>query len=102
MTYGISCVLIIPLTLRAVANDLIEGYGFGPNNLSVQLAKTSDSSVWYGCHVWCDQAFVDFIQAHQAIDFLGTMIISATAGPARTNWANTIAANGMTIPPESP
>lgn len=103
MTYSISCVLIIPKTMQATANSLIEGYGFGPNNLSVKLNKTADSSEWFGCHIWCDQEFIDFIQAHQAVDFLNTMIVStATAGAAKDNWSATLALNGMTLPPEIP
>ncbi len=100
MTGIISCVLIIPVALSAVANSLIAGYGFGPNNLSVQLIKTADTSSWYGCHIWCNQAFIDFIQAHQATDFQSKMIVSTTAGPANTNWQFALQASGMQIAPE--
>lgn len=99
MNYTTSCVLIIPLTMQGTANGLIEGYGFGPDNMSVQLVKTIDSSVWYGCHVWCDQAFVDFIQSHQVVDFLNKMIVStATTGTAKANWSSALTANGMEVP----
>lgn len=101
MTYSISCVLIIPVALRVVANNLIEGYDFGPNNLSVKLFKTSDSSEWYGCHIWCGQPFIDFIQAHQATDFQSKMIVSTTAGPANTNWQSALLAAGMQLAPEA-
>lgn len=101
MITDISCVLIIPESLRSVANGLIDGYGFGPNNLSVLLIKIADQSEWYGCHIWCDQAFIDFIQAHQAVDFLGTMIVStSTTGTAFANWHAALAANGLAVPPE--
>lgn len=101
MTYSISCVLIIPVALRVIANTLIQGYGFGPNNMSVQLVKTSDASSWYGCQVWCDQAFIDFIQARQASDFQSKMIISTNTGPANTNWRAALQAAGMDLAPEA-
>lgn len=96
----ISCVLIIPESLRPAANSLIDEYGFGPNNLSVLLIKAADQSEWYGCHIWCDQTFIDFIQAHQATDFQSKMIVSATAGPANANWNATLQASGMALAPE--
>lgn len=98
MTYSISCVLVIPVTLQAAANTLIDSYGYGPGNLSVAVEKISDSSAWRGCHVWCDQEFIDFIQANQASVFLGQMIMSSGPGPANTNWASTLAANGLRVP----
>lgn len=97
MSYSISCVLIIPAAMRAAANAVIEGYDFGPNNLSVALTKTADASAWYGCHIWCDQAFVDFINSRQAVDFLGKMVVAANAGPANAHWIATLAAAGMTV-----
>ena len=101
MNPTISCVLMIPSTMQALANTLIDEYGFGPNNLSVALVKTSDSSAWYGCHTWCDQDFLDFIQQHQATDFLNAMVVSAVPGGVPyTNWMATLTANGMTLVPE--
>lgn len=100
MTYSISCVLIIPTSLETIADTLIGTYGFGPNNMSVRLIKTSDQSAWTGCHIWCNQAFVDYIQAHQATDFQSKMIVSATAGPANANWNATLQASGMALAPE--
>ncbi len=100
MTFATTCVLIIPAALLAAANQVIEDYGFGPDNISVQLVKTADSSSWFGCQIWCNQPFVDYIQAHQAVDFLNTMVVSAVGGgSAYANWANTLAANGMTVAP---
>lgn len=100
MTYSISCVLIIPATMRDMANGVIEGYGFGPNNMSVQLVKTADQSSWYGSHIWCDQAFSDFIQSRQAIDFMGTMVISTNSGPANAHWQQVLNVNGLKLPDE--
>jgi hypothetical protein len=100
MTYTFSCVLLIPAAMRSTANALINSYGFGPDNLSVGLKKTSDSSSWFGCHIWCNQAFLNYLQANQASVLLNTMIISAVdGGNAYTNWSGALAANGVTLAP---
>lgn len=95
MTYTKSCVLLIPESMQGIANAVIEGYGFGPSNLSVPVKKVADGSAWYGCHIWCNQEFIDFIQSQQQGKFSGKMIVSVTAGPASENWSSTLQAEGM-------
>jgi hypothetical protein len=100
MTYSISCVLLIPVAHHEAVNTLAEALGYGPNNLSVELVAV-DGSAWFGGHTWCTQAFLDQLAdpAHQNEDTAALIISALVDGEANDNWAQALAANGLTMVP---
>ena len=98
MTYSISCVLLIPASHRDAVNGLAESLGYGPSNMDVELVHT-DGSIWWGCHTWCTQAFLDQLAdpayAGEAMDAL---VVSAVVdGIPADNWAAALAAQGLSV-----
>lgn len=103
--HNLSAVLLIPEAHKDVMNTIAEALGYGPNNIAVKLAKT-DNSVWYGCHTWCNQVFVDQIAnppeeaslipgSSEALASLVTSIVEG--GDPSSNWFTTLEANGLSV-----
>lgn len=103
MTYTISCVLLIPSQHRAALNVLADSLGYGPDNLSVRLVK-ADGAAWFGCHTWCEQAFLDqLVDPQYQGEVLSALIVSAVpGGDASANWTNSLEANGLSPLEEDP
>ncbi len=102
MTYSKSVVLIAPGASIDAVNALLDEYGFGLNNLSVSLNKSSDGAAYAGCHVWADQALVDYLLAADA-DLVQSLIISSVeGGNALDNWNQTLSAAGLEITTSEP
>ena len=98
MSYSISVVLLTPSIHREAVNQLAESLGYGPDNLSVELQHT-DGSVWYGCHTWATQAFLDQLSDPlYAAPAMDALVVSAVPGgdPAG-NWANALSAQGLSV-----
>lgn len=98
MTYSISCVLLIPAAHRDAVNGLAESLGYGPDNLNVELTH-ADGNIWYGCHTWCVQAFLDQLAdpayAGEAMDAL---VVSAVPdGSPASNWGEALAAKSLAM-----
>ncbi len=103
MTYTISCVLLIPGEHRAAINSLADSLGYGPNNLSVPLKKAA-GALWYGCHTWCIQSFLDQLaDPAYAGEARSALIVSAIQdGEASNNWTQALADNALLEIQEDP
>lgn len=59
-----SCVMICPAELQSLTNQLAEGLGHGPGNLSVPLSGDgAEPATHYGCRAQAQQSFVDLVTA---------------------------------------
>lgn len=98
MSHSISCVLLIPSEYRETINLLEEYLGHGPNSISVALVNV-DGSLWFGCHTWCDQDFLnELADPAYASEAMSALIISAIeGGDSASNWSNSLAENGLSI-----
>lgn len=105
MTYSISCVLLIPSVHRDAINAVAEALGYGPDNLSVELLA-ADGSVWYGCHTWAEQAFLDMIaspppevaQIPGGPEALAALVVSSLeSGDPGAVWHAALEASGMKL-----
>jgi len=69
----ISCVLILPATMRDKGNAFSEVMGWGPDNYSVALSPNGqEPATHYGLHAWVEQSFVDMVDAGilpEGVDF---------------------------------
>lgn len=69
----LSCVLILPASLRDKGNALGNAMGWGPDNYSVSLSPNGqEPATHYGLHAWVKQAFVDMVDAGvlpEGVDF---------------------------------
>jgi hypothetical protein len=92
MTYNISCVLLIPAAHRDAVNALAESLGYGPNNLSVELVH-ADGGIWYGCHTWCAQSFLDQLAdpAYSGSAMAALVVSAVPDGDSASNWAEALA-----------
>lgn len=98
MTYSISCVLLIPAEHQEEINTLADSLGYGPNNLSVLLSK-SDGSIWYGCHTWCAQEFLNRLaKTLYAEEVTESLIVSTIPyGDPADNWNETLIAHELSV-----
>lgn len=56
---SISCVLILPASLREKGNQLAEAMGWGPDNYSVPLSPAGHGKpTHYGLHAWAGKEFM--------------------------------------------
>lgn len=96
MTYSITCVLLIPGEHRDAINALANSMGYGPDNLSVPLTK-ADGAQWFGCHTWCQQAFLDQLaDPAYACEALNALVVATIdGGDPTSNWAQALASNGL-------
>ena len=102
MSYGLSCVLLIPSAHVAAINELADSLGYGPNNLTVELVGPS-ASRWYGCHTWCNEAFLQSFGDQAPSPELSALVVSVadcSISPA-DHWALALAENGLESNPDS-
>ena len=102
MSYGLSCVLLIPAAHVAAINALADSLGYGLNNLTVELVGPS-ASRWYGCHTWCNADFLQSFSDQPASPALSALVVSVADGsisPA-DHWALALAENGLESNPDS-
>ena len=104
-----SAVLVIPVAQHALADQLGEAMGWGPNNYSVPLSATGSlPATHYGLHAWVEQSFVDLLSfaAQGQVPPIPGMsaeataeVVSALAASIRPgsegHWSEMLAALGL-------
>ena len=96
MSYGLSCVLLIPAAHLDAINALADSLGYGPGNLSIELVGPN-ASRWYGCHTWCNEAFLQSFGDQAPGPALSALVVSVadcSISPAG-HWALALAENGL-------
>lgn len=96
MSYGLSCVLLIPAAHVVAINALADSLGYGPNNLAVELVDPS-AARWYGCHTWCNELFLQSFGDQPASPELSALVVSVadcSISPAE-HWALALEENGL-------
>ena len=103
---NLSVVNIVPDAHRVAVNAIAEGYGCGPDNLSVKLQK-EDGSIYWGCHSWWDpddyaqftnpelRAVMVPVELQPALEHLYERV--ALDGDPMDNWNTALAELGLTI-----
>lgn len=101
MSYGLSVVLLIPSAHVAAINELADSLGYGPNNLTVELVGPG-ASRWYGCHTWCNEAFLQSFGDQAPRPELPALVVSVaddSISPA-DHWALALEENGLADIPD--
>ena len=103
--FNLSVVNIVPDAHRVAVNTIAEGYGCGPDNLSVKLQK-EDGSIYWGCHSWWDpEDYAKFTdpelrtvmvpaELHPSLEHLYERI--SLDGDPTDNWNTALAELGLT------
>lgn len=105
-----SAVLIIPVAQHALADQLGEAMGWGPNNYSVPLSPTrSEPTTHFGLHAWVEQSFVDLLSAAAqgqvpaipgmtpaaTAEVVSALVASIRPG-SENHWSDVLSALGLT------
>lgn len=106
-----SAVLIVPLAQHALADQLGEAMGWGPNNYSVPLSTSgSEPATHFGLHAWVTQDFVEMMAAvgsgnvppvpgmtpAEVVEVTSALIVSIQTD-STGHWAGVLAENGLQV-----
>lgn len=99
--YILSVVQLCPDAYRDAANAIAEAAGYGPNNLSVELRHTDDST-WWGCHApWIPEVFATKTAptGNQAVDVVLAKVVTSAKirDDYLAHWLEALAANGLSV-----
>lgn len=108
-------VMIVPSASLTLSNTFGVAMGWGPNNFSVRLEKTSDSSEWWGLMGWFEDADVAMVEATDRstrlqeadpefsetnFDDFKSVLIYSVRDNAAGHFQDVLTANGLQVPYE--
>jgi hypothetical protein len=80
------------------ANLAAEGFGLGPDSLSIVLTETVGGAPWRGAHSW-----VDLVQPRpQMWALLPVIVIDYVGGDSVSEWEQALLDNGLEQAPYPP
>lgn len=110
-----SVVMIVPAASLALGNAFGVAMGWGPNNFSVKLEKTLDSSEWWGLMGWFSDEDTAMVEASDrstrlqeadpefseaSFDDFKSVLIYSVRDDATGHFQDVLTANGLQIPYE--
>ena len=104
--FNLSVVNIVPDAHRVAVNAIAEGYGCGPDNLSVKL-QNEDGSIYWGCHSWWNpEDYAQFSDAELRAQIVPSELLPSLEylyerlvldGDAQENWQSALNELNLTL-----